>query len=72
MNSELDPRNTQSAAADTQPQAWPEADNGKDYYVTRNGVKYAGTHLLIDLWGATKLDDIDLVETALRNPPRRR
>lgn len=69
MNSEVVPRKTQGAtvtAANEDRQAWPAVDNGKDYYVTRDGVKFAGTHLLIDLWGATKLDDIELVEDALR------
>ena len=69
MNSGLDPRNTQgNTVVNTNPadESWPECDNGKDYYVSRNGVKYAGTHLLIDLWGASKLDDIALVEEALR------
>jgi len=44
------------------------ADDGgaKDYYVTRDGVKFAGTHLLIDLWGASRLDDQALIETTLR------
>lgn len=64
------PRNTQKsakvAAVNEDQRVWPESDNGKDYYVSRNGVKYAGTHLLIDLWGATRLDDIELVEEALR------
>ena len=27
----------------------------KDYFVQRNGVRYAGTHLIVDLWGATIL-----------------
>ncbi|HSV28987.1 MAG TPA: adenosylmethionine decarboxylase [Candidatus Omnitrophota bacterium] len=66
MNSGANPRNTQSVSAANEDQAWPESENGKDYYVSRNGVKYAGTHLLIDLWGATNLDDIELVEEALR------
>lgn len=47
-------------------QAWPVVDNDKDYFVERNGVKFAGTHLLIDLWGASGLDDIALIEAALR------
>ena len=44
------------------------ADDGgaKDYYVTRDGVKFAGTHLLIDLWGASLLDDQALIEATLR------
>ncbi|MGE5504966.1 MAG: adenosylmethionine decarboxylase [Actinomycetota bacterium] len=68
MHSESAPNNTQGtvSAANEDGQNWPVADNGKDYYVSRNGVKFAGTHLLIDLWGASKLDDIELVEAALR------
>src|SRR5690349_12275287 len=27
----------------------------KDYFVEKNGVKFAGTHLLVDLWGASNL-----------------
>lgn len=46
--------------------AWPEVDNDKDYFVERNGVKFAGTHLLIDLWGASNLDDLEITEKALR------
>jgi len=38
----------------------------KDYFVQRDGCRYAGTHLLIDLWGAENLDDVDVVEEALR------
>jgi S-adenosylmethionine decarboxylase len=40
--------------------------NGKDYFVERNGLRYAGTHLLIDLWKAKGLDNLALVEQALR------
>ncbi len=36
------------------------------FFVRRGGVRYAGTHLLIDLWRATRLDDLDLVEATLR------
>ena len=38
----------------------------KDYFVERNGVKYAGTHLLVELWGAKNLDDVAVSEHALR------
>lgn len=37
-----------------------------DYFVSREGRRYAGTHLLIDLWGATRLDDLAHVEATLR------
>jgi len=42
------------------------ADEQKDYFVERDGVKFAGTHLLIDLWGATNLGDPDHIDRALR------
>ena len=38
----------------------------KDYFVEKNGEKFAGTHLLVDLWGATNLCDPELIDTALR------
>jgi S-adenosylmethionine decarboxylase len=38
----------------------------KDYFVVRDGVKFAGTHLLIDLWGATNLCDPAHIDAALR------
>ena len=41
------------------------ASEKKDYFVERDGVKFAGTHLLIELWGAGNLDDPDLIETTL-------
>lgn len=69
MHSEVDPRKTLGApvtAANEERPSWPAEDNGKDYYVIRDGVKFAGTHLLIDLWGASRLDDIELTEETLR------
>ncbi len=38
----------------------------KDYFVQKDGVKFAGTHLLIDLWGATNLDAPETIDAALR------
>ncbi len=32
----------------------------------RDGIKFAGTHLVIDLFGAKNLGDLDIVERALR------
>ncbi|TMJ23843.1 MAG: adenosylmethionine decarboxylase [Alphaproteobacteria bacterium] len=37
-----------------------------DHFAIRNGVRCAGVHLIIDLYGAKGLDDIDLVEATLR------
>ena len=38
----------------------------KDHFVERNGVRCAGVHLIIDLYEAEGLDDIDRIEEALR------
>ncbi len=37
-----------------------------DYFVEKDGQKFAGTHLLIDLWGARNLDMPSLIDAALR------
>jgi len=38
----------------------------KDYFVERDGRVFAGTHLLIDFWNASRLDDLKHVEKSLR------
>ncbi len=47
-------------------QALFQAEAPKDYYIERDGVRYAGTHLIVDLWGAGRLDDLAHVEATLR------
>jgi S-adenosylmethionine decarboxylase len=42
------------------------ANEEKDYFVSRDGVKFAGTHLIIDLWDATNLADPEHVDAVLR------
>jgi S-adenosylmethionine decarboxylase len=37
-----------------------------DHFVVRNGVRCAGAHLIIDLYDAERLDDIDHIEETLR------
>ena len=37
-----------------------------DHFAVRNGVRCAGAHLIIDLHGAKRLDDIDHIEATLR------
>lgn len=39
----------------------------KDHFVERNGVKFAGTHLLIELWDAKNLGDLAITDQALRD-----
>ena len=66
MDSEVVPSETQIREKNTPQSGFAVIENNKDYFIERNGVRYAGTHLLIDLWGAGNLDDIDLVERTLR------
>jgi S-adenosylmethionine decarboxylase len=40
-------------------------DEFKDHFITRNGLTFAGSHLIIDLWEAEGLGDRDRIETAL-------
>jgi len=42
------------------------ADQSVAHLVERDGILFAGTHLIADLWGASSLDEIDTVDTALR------
>ena len=43
-----------------------DTEETKDYFVERNGLRFAGTHLLLDLWNAPDLDNIELIDAALR------
>lgn len=38
---------------------------GPDYFIEKDGVRYAGGHLLLDLWQASNLTDPASVEAAL-------
>ena len=42
-----------------------DEDQQKDHFITRNGMTYAGSHLIIDLWDAERLGDRDHIEQAL-------
>ncbi len=62
---------TDTAASDTSAQ-WPAYNTGtgaarKDYFIERDGYRFAGSHLIVDLKGATGLDDLQRMETALRD-----
>jgi len=37
-----------------------------DHFAVRNGVEYAGTHIIVDLWGAKSLDNLELMEATMR------
>ena len=63
--SELPSENQTNAAQATGP-GETAADDRTDYFVERDGMKFAGTHLLVDLWGARNLSDPAHIDAALR------
>ena len=44
-----------------------EGEERTDYFVEKDGMKFAGTHLLVDLWGASNLDSPSHIDQALRH-----
>lgn len=56
---------------------WPEyhetnpqssfSDENKDHFIERNGIKFAGSHLILDVWGGKNLDNLQIVEQAMRD-----
>jgi S-adenosylmethionine decarboxylase len=55
-----------TARQEIAPAATKPADERYDHFVVRNGVRCAGAHLIVDLYGADQLDDIDHIEATLR------
>ena len=51
---------------------WPAYHNlddekdAQDHFIVRDGVSCAGAHLIVDIWGADQLDDLELMERAMR------
>jgi S-adenosylmethionine decarboxylase len=44
------------------------ANEGRiDHFIQRDGLLFAGIHLIVDLWHASNLDDLTAVEQALRD-----
>jgi S-adenosylmethionine decarboxylase len=43
-----------------------EGDDRLDHFVEKDGLRFAGTHLIVDLWEASRLDDIAHVEETLK------
>jgi S-adenosylmethionine decarboxylase len=43
-----------------------KAGKRDDHFVVRNGVRCAGAHLIVDLYDAERLDDLDHIEATLR------
>jgi len=58
---------SETLASDGRPGSAARGEVPKDYFIERDGARYAGTHLIVDLWGAERLDDLAHVEAALRD-----
>lgn len=41
-------------------------DRQGGFVIESHGLRYAGVHLLVELWGGERLDDLQNVEVALR------
>ncbi len=37
----------------------------KDYFIEKDGLRYAGSHLIVDMWNASGLDDEELIHQSL-------
>jgi S-adenosylmethionine decarboxylase len=62
-----------SAEENCKVQPWPtyhqlagDLPEAQDHFVRRDNLEFAGTHLILDLWGASRLDDLQLMEDTLR------
>ena len=45
----------------------PGSGANTSFFVERDGKRFAGIHLIVDLWGATRLDDEAHIEATLRD-----
>ena len=43
-----------------------EREDRKDFFIERDGVRFAGNHLLIDVFGGRRLDDLKHIERTLK------
>jgi S-adenosylmethionine decarboxylase len=66
MVSEIPSENQTNDLRANGPATHVSAEERTDYFVERDGMKFAGTHLLVDLWGASRLDDPSHIDAALR------
>ncbi len=56
-------------AANAEPD-YQAVENKNDYFVERDGVRFAGTHLIIELWQASRLDEPKFIAETLEHAAR--
>ena len=49
----------------SKPSPW-YSDRLSDYFVKRDGLIYAGAHLIIDMWDGINLTNVEVVENTLK------
>ena len=60
------PSTAQTEDSRPEPAGAEAPDERTDFFVVKHGVRCAGTHLIIDLYGAKRLDDLAHIDAALR------
>ncbi len=55
-----------TAATPANATGFTSGTESEDHFTSRNGIEFAGTHLILDLWGAKHLDQLDRMEQAMR------
>jgi S-adenosylmethionine decarboxylase len=45
---------------------YSEGLEAEDHFTIRDGIEFAGTHLILDLWDAKHLDELNTMELAMR------
>jgi S-adenosylmethionine decarboxylase len=63
---EENPSASKTEDQDTTPRFHTEGEERKDFFIERDGERFAGTHLIVDLWGAEGINDLAYVEDTLR------
>jgi S-adenosylmethionine decarboxylase len=66
MDALVSPLGMVSDCSPSEAQSVDTHGEAKDYFVERDGVRFAGTHLIVDLWDATNLDDPAHIDSVLR------
>ena len=66
INSVPEPAEDNGAKWPTHHQSKNSNQEPADHFIVRNGVEFAGTHIIIDLWGAKGLDNLELMEQTMR------
>ena len=52
---------------DTNPETATSFTPNTDHFVEEDGIRFAGKHLIIDLFGAKRLDDIAFIDATMRD-----